>query len=313
LVVSGSSGPQIIGDISSAFNGGWMRCGLTCIQYGPNAAFALKIPSSAFTHTSSVFYYATLDDHSPLPGWMSFDPDKLTLTGTTPSVTTISQRLSINVIVSDVAGFAAVITPFTFVVSNHQLIFDTLWESANIPAGSPVNITNLRNHLYLDHAPIANQYYGSAIILDSPSWITFDPQTITIQGHPPNDITSLNITIGAHDTYGDAAFLEIQLNIGAISLYTGHVGIITAYAGKQFSYQFNKSDFTQTGFMVTLNLGEASDWLHFDTASLIISGTIPWNIQPQLIAANMTISSFDNKVHDYQDFEIQIGTYFDIT
>jgi hypothetical protein len=238
---------------------------------------------------------------------VSFDPNKLTFTGTTPPVTTVSQRLSINLIASDVAGFAGVIAPFTFVVSNHQLVFDTLWESVNIPAGSQLSLINLRSHLYLDHVPISNQNYGSAIVVDSPSWLTFDPQTITIQGTPPDQAESLNITIDAHDTFGDAAFLEIQLNFGVVPLFTGHIGIISAYAGKQFFYQFNKSDFAQTKYTIEVNLGTSSKWLQYDQADLAISGTIPWNIPPQLIDANMTISSLDNTVHDYQGFEIQIG------
>jgi axial budding pattern protein 2 len=72
LVVSDSPGPQLTGDLSSAFNDGWMRCGLACIQYGPNTSFSLQMPPSAFTTSGSTYYYATLDDHTPLPGWSKY-------------------------------------------------------------------------------------------------------------------------------------------------------------------------------------------------------------------------------------------------
>jgi hypothetical protein len=307
LVVSETLESQFSPDISSAFNDGWKQCGLTCAQYGPNTAFTLQMPYSNFNGPDSKFRYATLEDHTPLPGWMSFDQDKLTFTGVTPQITIASQSLSINLITSDIAGFAGITTPFTFVVSNHQLEFDNQWESMDISESPQINLANLRSQLLLDHIPIANQLYASAAIINSPSWITFDPHTITIQGRPPNGTTSTNITIIAHDIYGDSAFLEIQFKVGVADLFTGHNGIITAHAGKQFSYQFNDTDFARTGAIVSIDLGVASAWLQFNPSDFTISGTIPWYIEPRLIHANMTISSLDNTIHEYQDFDIQIG------
>jgi hypothetical protein len=117
----------------------------------------------------------------------------------------------------------------------------------------------------------------------------------------------VNVTIDAHDRYGDAAFIVIQLNLGFNPLFVGHIGILNATAGKEFSYQLSKFDFTQNDVVVIVNLGYASNWLQFDPQTLTIQGTIPWNVSSQILDGNITVTSADGSIRDFQQFEIDIS------
>jgi hypothetical protein len=307
LVVSSDPGPQIDEDIAETVSNVGTKCGLRCITVPPSVLLKIQLPNNLFTTSSSQsFYYVTLEDHTPLPAWLQFDPNAFQIVGNSPQVGALAQRFDINVIVSDVVGFAAAMQSLTIIISPHQLMFDTLLETRNVPSGEPVNITNLRSHLYLDGSPIGDSNYGSAIIL-GPSWVNFDPKTLSLSGSPPNTSISANITIEAHDTFADAAFVTIQLNIGVTPLFTGHIGLLNATAGKEFSYQMSKSDFAQQNIDITINLGAAWPFLHFDLSTLTIEGTVPWNTTPQVIDANITVTGNGGTVQDFQEFEINIG------
>jgi putative Ig domain-containing protein len=308
LVVSSDPAPQIGEDIAETVSNVGTKCGLRCITVPPLASLKFQLPKSIFTTSSSQsYYYATLEDHTPLPSWLKFNSNAFQLTGNSPQVGALAQRFDINVIVSDVAGFAAATQSLTIIVSQHQLMFDTPLETQNVPAGESVDIANLKSHLYLDGSPISNSSYGSAIIL-GPSWVDFDPKTLSLSGSPPNTFGSVNITINAHDTFADAAFITIQLNIGVPPLFTGHIGLLNATAGKEFYYQLSKSDFAQQSIDISVNLGAASPYLHFDPSTLTIEGTVPWNTSPQIIEANITVTSNGASVQDFQEFEIDIGS-----
>ena len=83
--------------------------------------------------------------------------------------------------------------------------------------------------------------------------------------------------------------------------------MLNATIGKQFYYQLSKSDFTENDVNITVNLGIASQWLQFNTPTLTIQGTIPWNTTAQVIDANITITNDNGSIRDFQEFEINIG------
>jgi Putative Ig domain len=310
LVISTNPAPQLgpQGEIINTLADFGTRCGLNCVQVTPSTQVQFQFPLDAFVYPiSPAYFYATLQDHTPLPSWLQFNSSVLAFYGNTPTIDVLSQRLDINLITSDVSGFAGVMAPFTLIVSEHQFQFDALFEIKDIPAGQIVNISGLRSDLYLDKSIISDSDYQSAII-ESLSWLNFDPATLSIIGSPPPNATaSINVTIDAHDRYNDAAFITIQLNIGVSPLYTGHIGMLNATIGKQFYYQLSKSDFTENDVNITVNLGIASQWLQFNTPTLTIQGTIPWNTTAQVIDANITITNDNGSIRDFQEFEINIG------
>jgi axial budding pattern protein 2 len=307
LVVSNEIGPQLHTDIANSLVDIGGRCGLRCLEVSPSTQLQFQFPLDSFTISSSpTFYYATLQDHTPLPAWLQFDRSILQFTGQTPQIGNMAQNLDINLIASDVLGFAAAATSFSIIVSSHRLMFDTLSQIQNISSGQPFSISNLRSHLYLDSALISDTDYAGATV-GGPSWLNLDTQSLSLSGIPPNTSTSVNVTIDAQDRYGDTAFMTILLNLGYTPLFIGHIGMLNATAGKEFSYQLSKSDFTQNDVVITVNLAQLSNWLHFDPQTLTIQGTIPWNMSSQILDGNITVTKANGSERDFQQFEIDVG------
>ena len=63
-----------------------------------------------------LFYYATLDDHTPLPAWLQFDAAGMAFTGTAPQLSAFPPSWTIDLIASDVAGFAGARASFAIAV-----------------------------------------------------------------------------------------------------------------------------------------------------------------------------------------------------
>lgn len=309
LIVSSDPGPQIASDVAESFIDMQSNCGLRCVQYPPRTPFTFSISKGLFQSSSdAIYYYATLADHAPLPSWITFDASGPKFSGTTPDVNKIAQRLDIILIASTVSGFSGVKVPFTVLVTAHRFYFDKSFDTQDISAGENVNISNLKNQLNLDAGLVNDSDYGSAVLHGRPPWMTFDPQTISLSGSAPKATDSFNVTIVAHDNYGDAAFLNIQFYVASSLIFTGVIGVINATAGMDLTYKLSRSDFSRPDYTITMNLGTASKWLTFDASTLTIKGVIPPKSQSETVNANMTVISPDGSIRDFHKFQIHIST-----
>jgi axial budding pattern protein 2 len=306
LIVASSGGPRLGQDISLVLEGIGKRSGARSVVFSPTTPFVFDLPSTIFVETgTSVSYYATLADHSPLPAWINFDSSSLHFSGTTPQLDKFPQQFEISVIASDVPGFASVQTSFTIVVSSHDFHFSSFDDTQNVPVGDAVNIS-LRNACLLDGRPVTDSDFFFATA-KTPPWLSFDSRSLNLFGMPPQSTTIEDVSIEAHDRYGDVASMILHINLGYSQLYTGNIGILNATAGEDFHYNLNRSSFSQDDFRITMDLGSASGWLRFDPNSLSLEGTIPSATPAQTLQATMTVTSKDGIFRDVQRFELRIG------
>jgi hypothetical protein len=310
LVVSSAPRVQLRENFTFPLQSPGKGCGSECVVFPPSMSFEIQFSSSMFVGTEgdALFYYATLGDHTPLPAWMAFTASNLSFTGISPTVKDLSESLAVDFVGTDVAGFSVVRVAFRFSVSEHQFAFSQSYEEINVPAGQAVNITSLIKTLTLDGSPITSDDLLSATV-DGPSWLEFDPKTLSLYGKPPNPYVMANVTVEAEDKYGETAEMTIVLNLGYAELYTGHIGTLNATAGEPFSYQLDSSDILETNLTILTNLGAASQWLSFNPKTLSIAGTIPVNTPSQIVPANITFIVPNGTIWDAQDFYIQIGKF----
>jgi axial budding pattern protein 2 len=191
-------------------------------------------------------------------------------------------------------------------VSSHEFYFSSIEQTANVPVGGTVAISNLRNDLVLDGRPINDSdfLFANATV---PSWLSFDSHSLSLTGVPPQLMAMENISIEAHDRYGDVAGIVVHLNLRYGQLFTGNIGILNATAGHDFNYSLGRSKFNQDNLSVQMDMGVASEWLHFDSQNLTIDGHIPASTPAQTIQATLIVTSQDKNVRDVQQFEISIG------
>ncbi|KAF9637230.1 Dystroglycan-type cadherin-like protein [Lasiodiplodia theobromae] len=303
LIVSADAAPKLNVDITDSLAKAGKLSGPRSLSLQPSEQFSIQFPTDTFTSsaTADLTYYATLSDRSPLPSWVSFNPDSMVFSGTCSAS---SQTVDLMLVASDVIGFAGSSLVFTISVSTHQLFFSNVEQTVNVTAGSEVNIADLRSQLSLDGEALSDTDLKNATA-SPPSWLSFDPKTLGIRGTAPQDVNSTSFTISAADRFGDVANTTILLMAGS-ELFRGAVGNLNAVVGEPAKFDLSNVVAKQPGLQVEVDLGSAAQWLHFDEDSLTISGEIPSSAAPQEIHGSIKVTTADGSQSDTGSFDIVV-------
>lgn len=310
LVVSADPAPQPLGDIITK------QLSATANLSSSQPPTLTLLPSTRFTFDfgqdsfidvlqRKLYYYATLNDHTPLPSWMKFDPDLLTFSGTAPDLASFPQSWVISLIASDVPGFSANSASFTMTIGTQQLVFVPEEQELSITAGKLVNVTVLQNELFRNNVNLDSGELKSAEA-DIPSWLTFDPATLAIEGTAPANFQAENVTITVTDKLGNAATAIITLVPGDSSMFHGQIGTLSAQAGKKFEYHFDDSLFTRKDLDLSVHVPSTASWLTYDATTQDLTGTPPTKSQASTVRATLVAKSASDQQGQAQSFIIRI-------
>lgn len=259
----------------------------------PSSALSLSFSSDTFTNTNeNTVYYAICANNTPLPSWVNFHPSSLTFSGTTPSSTSpweLPQAFRIQLIASDVIGFAEAVASFQLVIESHVLIFGNSLHVINITNGLLVNYPDLQHDLTLDGQP-ANSSDLRQVVASTPPWMSFNSSTLTLSGTPPANATSQNFTVTASDIYGDttSTVVLIQNTNNLTSSFRGPFATVNATIGADFFYDLNPKVVSASRAEIAVVLGAASVWMSFSSTSLELQGHVPTDLKPQSIQIMVT-------------------------
>lgn len=161
-------------------------------------SFSLGFEGETFTGENDVFYGAMQADGSPLPEWMKFNGDAVTLNGVAPSSIHLPtpSTISLMLIGSDQKEYSAVSTLFDVVVAPHELSLATSsLPTINITSAIPFNITlnSLADFVGVltDGKPIDIAAINSLDVdTSSSSWLKYDASTRALSGTPPDNLNS---------------------------------------------------------------------------------------------------------------------------
>ena len=263
------------------------------LSLAPSSALSLSFSPDTFTNTNAnTVYYAICANNTPLPSWVSFHPNSLTFSGTTPASTSpweIPQTFWIQLIASNVIGFAEAVASFQLVIESHVLTFGSSFYVINITNGSLVNFPSLQHDLSLDGQP-ANSSQIRRVVASTPSWMSFNSSTLALAGTPPANAASQNFTVTASDIYGDttSTVILIQSTNNLTSFFIKPFAIVNATIGAKFTYNLNSKLVPDSTAEVAVDLGAASVWLNFNSSSLELQGYIPTDLKPQSIQVMVT-------------------------
>lgn len=165
----------------------------------------VSFTNDTFSSDNSISaYYARLSNHTPLPAWLAFDPDTLTFSGTAPVLDVSPQLYSINLIASDVAGYAGATASFNIMVASNQFAFEPQSDTLTVSPGGAISIDNLASQLKLNDAsvPIGDVSHVNSSL---PSWLQLDASTLTLEGTVPNDLSRDTANITVYSRQGESA------------------------------------------------------------------------------------------------------------
>ncbi|KAL8732588.1 MAG: hypothetical protein Q9181_003886 [Wetmoreana brouardii] len=295
LVVSASPGPSLGAPIEQqlASHDGYQIPNTIALLH--SSALSLSFSPDTFTDTShGTVYYAFCANNTPLPAWITFDPGRLSFSGTAPQNTSpdeLPQTFDIHFTASDVVGFSAAVASFRLVLENHILAFRNQPHVVNITQASRFTYDGLQTSLTLDGHPVDHSNVQQ-VHADKPDWVSFDEETWALSGVPPISASTQNITVTVTDVYREDATATVVLQLatnGATDLFKGPLDSVDATIGVNFSYIFNKSLISDSEAELAVDLGPAP-WLIFDHAALELSGKVPTDLKPQQIFLNVTLS-----------------------
>ncbi|WP_321945843.1 putative Ig domain-containing protein [Paraburkholderia sp. J10-1] len=247
---------------------------LAATTVAAGSLWTYALPAALFTETTAgdtLTYTATLANGSPLPSWLTFDPVKLTFSGTPTDQTT--GNLQLKVTATEQGGLAAsaplnvtvnpTYTAPTVAPQIYQMTtLGQAWQYS-LPAGlfnEPVAGDTLTY--------TAKMADGTAL----PTWLTFDPATQTLRGTPSGTTPSLlNVRITATDMGGlsSSTVLGVQLqqnilNVGMVQTVTAPAGQI-AIAESGMSAKLTGANenhvLLMSGSSATATLGNGANWV----------------------------------------------------
>ncbi|KAF2833718.1 hypothetical protein CC86DRAFT_415668 [Ophiobolus disseminans] len=304
LIVSKDLGPKAQGNVTDVLSKAGQLSGPRTLSIGPSKPFNITFPSDSFNSGKLLSYIALLSDRTPLPAWISFDTSSLHFAGTTPP-TGYTTSFEIILVASDTPGYAASTIPFTIAVSNHQLLFQPFSQTFNSNEREDVHITGLNSMLFLDSVAIQDQQIQS-ISAKLLSWLTFDDSTAEISGSAPSGTMSQDLTITAKDQFGNVAQFSVHLAFES-KLFAQEIGQLNVTIGEHFAYTLPAETFAQGDEKVSVDFASLSKYLHFDSVTPTISGTVQEDFAPQKVQCVLAANSSDDYMQDTQTLQIVIA------
>lgn len=283
------------------------------LSLAPSSALSLSFSPATFTNTNTnTVYYAICANNTPLPSWVNFHPSSLGFSGTTPSSTSPSelpQAFRIQLIASNVLGFAEAVASFQLVITSHLLTFGNSLHVINVTNGALVNYPSLQRDLTLDGQP-ADSADIRQVAASTPPWMSFNSSTLTLSGTPPANSSSQNFTVTASDVYEDSASTVVLIQVvgNPTSSFAGPLATVNATIGANFTYDLSTELVQNTTTDVAVKLGAASVWLKFDSSSLELQGYIPADLKPQSVQVIVTITQGSQSQSQNLTINIQYGS-----
>ena len=252
-----------------------------------DAVFSFTIPDNTFADPDVgdvLDYSATLADGTDLPSWLTFDPWTMTFSGT-PANDNVGV-LALKVTATDTAG-ASVSDNFNVTVINvndapvvaNPLADQSTMEDAAFSFTVPANT-------FADVDKGDSLTYSATLAdgTDLPSWLTFNPATMTFSGTPTNNnVGILPLKVTATDTAGASVsdnFNVTVVNVNDPPVVAHPIADQTTLEDAVFSFTVPANTFADVDvddsltYSATLADGTAlPSWLAFNPATMTFSGT----------------------------------------
>jgi len=303
LIVVDDTAPTVSGNVTEQLSQAGTLADSNSLELSSGQSFSFAFSLATFSNASStLYYYATSADRSPLPGWLIFESNTITFSGTVPVIST-PQEFGVLLSASTIAGFAETSVEFNLVISAHVLAFVPPEQVVQInDTSTPLNIS-IMTQLQLDGKPVTAQQIAT-IGANTPASLKFDTTTLALTGTLPADESDAVITFNATDTYGDTASGSVRL-VRQSAIFSESIGTLSAVIGQDFTYKIPTTLFKNSYTSVTnVTFGSGASWLQYDAKTMTIQGKVPAASSISVISAN--ISATWGMTTESQSFTIRV-------
>lgn len=303
LIVVDDTAPTVSGNITEQLSQAGTLADSNSLELSSGQSFSFAFSLDTFSNASSaLYYYATSADRSPLPGWLIFESDTITFSGTVPVIST-PQEFGVLLSASTIAGFSETSIEFNLVISAHVLAFVPLEQVVQInDTSTPLNVS-IMPQLQLDGKPVSAQQIAT-ISANTPSSLKFDATALALTGLLPADESDVVVTFNATDTYGDTASGSVRL-VRKSAIFSESIGTLSAVIGQDFTYKIPTTLFKDSSISVLkLAFGSGAPWLQYDASTMTIHGKVPAAASISSISAS--ISATSGTTTESQSFTIRV-------
>ena len=259
------------------------------LRIPPGWSFSIGFDGDTFTGMNDIRYAILQADGSPLPSWISFNSDEITLNGVTPPLDELpSPYLTFALHVSDRSGFSIVSELFDVVIAAHELYAST----RGLPAVNITSSTSLDvlfnsqfyfDGVFVDGAPLDLQ---NLVLLEIDvsryTWLHYDADSRRLTGQLPSDLSTWNATVlpvALNTVYNQTLHTQVKLASVPSYFLKELLPQISAVPGKEV--HFHLTPFLSNATLGDVDLttsyepADASSYLYFDKSSAVLSGSIP--------------------------------------
>ncbi|KAM0524018.1 hypothetical protein ACHAPE_001273 [Trichoderma viride] len=241
----------------------------------PSTDFRYTFDQSTFGAGNNFTYYASTNDSTPLPAWITFDQQTLTFSGRTPAFESLiqpPQKFDFSLVASDVVGFAGTALSFAIVVGSHKLTTDHPVIQLNATRGFKISFDGLANGIQLDNKDV-NPSSLNVSTENMPSWLSFDPATLLLEGTPASNDESASFKIIIRDSFADVLNIHVRADVGTGLFQSNLKRDIEIQPGDEFNLDFSSYLRDPKDIDLKVDLYPEPGWLHVD--GLTISGNAP--------------------------------------
>lgn len=282
------------------------------LRIPPAWSFSIGIESDTFTGSGANHYAALQADGSPLPSWINFDIKTITFNGYTPSIHPNDGPLTTKVVIYavDSDGYSSAATPFDVVVAAHELRSTHSLPTINITASTQFS-TSLNSAfdfsgVLVDKEPIQSSNI-SALIIDVSQykdWLHYDGSSRQLSGTPPDNmgvgamLSSLPVSITAEFNQTIQTSVSIAIVPSYFTAETLPGLSIKAGQDVNFSlieYISKPENPTDVDLSAAFDPVSAGQYLHFDTATNKLSGSLPQSVD--YADVKVTFAAFSRFTH----------------
>ncbi|WP_167240169.1 putative Ig domain-containing protein [Massilia genomosp. 1] len=253
---------------------------LPTIKSRAGQEFSYALPADLMSDPDawdSVRYSVTLGDGSALPAWLSFDADKLVLTGTPTAAS--AGTLALRIAGTDSFG-ASIGTTIDMQIAppNREPVLLDRFYTQQATRGKVFSF-KFANGAFTDPDGDALAYSATLVGAAAlPAWLSFDPATRTFSG-TPTELGRTMVQITATDPYHLSNGTSFVIEVNNLAPARASLHDLGLAMGESLNYALPKDAFVDSdsadklSYNVALADGGAlPGWLSFDPATNVFSG-----------------------------------------
>ncbi|KAF4569762.1 hypothetical protein EYR40_008741 [Pleurotus pulmonarius] len=276
------------------------------IRIPPSWSFSIGFLETTYIAENDLFSYVLGVDGSPLPSWMWYNPNTMTLNGVTPKETNLPTpyTLRLSFFASDQEGYSALSSPFDIVVARHEFSQSaSSLPTMNFTADTPFSI-NLQSPsdfmgLLIDNKPM-HPGNISTLTLDTSScpWLTYNEDNRSLSGTPPSQAHDCKLSASVATTFNQT--IQTEVSIAAVPSFFKASALPPVQLQEDGCIHFNLAEFyakdpdahgEDADVSMTCDPSALSNQFTFDKASGEVSGCISRSVVQETMSCSFTAFS----------------------